>query len=236
MKGVLKVIGIILSLILVGVASSIAVIAILLRQQEVRVPDITNRDIVTAIEVISEQGLQIKVERREPSQTVPKDAVISQTPSAGSSIKKGRPVKVVVSLGPSELQAPDLVGQHFRKAEMELRRLGFFLEGISRVASDEIPRDIVIAQDPPAGAELEKGGRISLLISGGKRPEIFIMPELVGKRAEEAVRLLDRYGLQYRMVYKTGDRPEAARVVLAQKPRQGYPIQADGIVELVVNK
>jgi beta-lactam-binding protein with PASTA domain len=90
MNRFLKGIGILTLLIVVGVVSAIAVITILLRQEEVRVPDLAGRDIVTVIELVSQQGLQIKVDRREPSQTIEKDAVISQSPAAGMGIKKGK--------------------------------------------------------------------------------------------------------------------------------------------------
>ncbi len=236
MKGFLKAIGLVLALIAVGVASSLAVIAILLKQQEVHVPEVAGRDIVTAIEILSQQGLQVKVERREPHPSIPRDTVISQDPLPGGSLKKGRAVRIVVSLGPSDLQAPDLAGQHFRKAEMELRRLGFYVGSVSRVYSDETVRDTVIAQDPAPGSPLEKGGVINLLVSAGRRPEVLIMPKLTGRKAEEAVRILERFGLQYRVAYKAGGKPEASRTVTGQRPGYGSPVRADSIVELTVSR
>ncbi len=106
MKRFLKGFGIFLALIGVGIVSAFAVVALLLRQEEVRVPDFTGQDIVTVIETLNQQGLQLKVDRREANQLMPRDTVISQTPPAGSGIKKGRQVHVVVSQGPSDMQAP----------------------------------------------------------------------------------------------------------------------------------
>jgi serine/threonine-protein kinase len=238
MNRFLKGISVLLVLIAVGIVSALAVIAVLLRQEEVRVPDLAGRDIVTAIELVSQQGLQIKVDRREPSQTVAKDGIVSQTPVAGSGIKKGRAVRVVVSQGPSELLAPRLGGEQYRKAEIQLRQQGLLAPTVARAWSDTVERDLVIAQDPPSGTPLEKGTRVGLLVSLGKRSRVLIMPKLVGKRAEEAVRLTDRLGIQHRVVSQSTatDMPFAERTVVSQKPLPGYPLTVDSLVDLVVSK
>ena len=236
MKRFLRGLSIFLALIGVGIVSALAVVALLLRQEEVRVPDLTGQDIVTAIETLTTQGLQLKVERRESHPTVPRNAVISQIPSPGSGIKKGRQVRVVVSQGPSEMQVPMLVGEHFRKAEIMTREAGFFLGDLSRVSSENVERDIVISQAPQAGSPVEKGAKISMLVSSGKKVPLLVTPKLVGKKAEEAVKIVDRAGLQHRIVYRTSGTKFSAgeRVVVSQKPAAGYPVPSDGTVDVIV--
>jgi beta-lactam-binding protein with PASTA domain len=238
MKRFLRGMSIFLALVGVGIVSALAVVALLLRQEEVRVPDLTGQDIVTVIETLTMQGLQLKVERREPHPTLPKDAVISQIPAPGSGIKKGRQVRVVVSQGPSEMQAPKLVGEHYRKAEIMIRQAGFFPGNLSRVSSESVERDIVISQAPPVGSQVSKGGAISMLVSSGKRVPVLVTPKLIGKKAEEAVKIVDLAGLQHRIVYKTsGSRLTTAdRVVVNQKPGAGYPVSSDGTVDIIVSK
>jgi beta-lactam-binding protein with PASTA domain len=106
----LKGLGLFIALIGVGIVSAFAVVALLLRQEEVRVPDLVGQDIVNVIETVAQQGLQLKVDRRETHPTLPRDAVISQSPEPGGGIKKGRQVHVVVSRGPSDTQTLKLVG------------------------------------------------------------------------------------------------------------------------------
>ena len=233
-----KGLGIFLSLIVVGVVSAFAVIALLLRQEEVRVPDLTGQDIVLVIDMVGQQGLQLAVDRRESSQSVPRDAIISQSPPPGTGLKKGRTVRVVVSQGPSQLLAPRLVGEQYRKAELLLRQGGLLSFDVARVWSDTIERDRVIAQDPPAGTPLEKSGRVSLLVSMGKKGRLYVAPLLVGKKPEEAARQVDRMGLQHRIVTRGSEtkQPAGDAIVIAQKPAAGYPLSADAVVELLVGK
>lgn len=233
-----KGIGIFLGLLGVSVVSALAVIALLLQQEEVRVPDLVGRDVVTVIEMMNQQGLQLKVVRREPSQTIPKDAVLSQDPSPGSGVKKGRAVRIVVSQGPSELLTPTVVGEQYRKADILLRKAGLAAPEVARAWSDTVERDVVIAQDPPAGTPLGKGGSVGILVSLGRKGRVSVMPKLVGRKAEEAVRLVDRMGMQYRVLSRAATTGQAAgeRLVTSQKPAPGSPLPADAMVELSVSK
>ena len=238
MNRILKGIGISLSLIAIGVASAVAVISLLLRQEEVRVPDLTGLDIVTVIEVTGQQGLQLKVDRREPSQAIPRDAVVSQSPPPGTGVKKGRTVRVVISQGPSELLVPKLMGEPYRKADLLLRQAGLTILDVARVWSDTVERDVVMAQDPPAGSPLEKGGGVCILVSLGRKGRLSITPALTGRTAEEAVRFVDRLGLQYRVISRASGTvpPSGDRSVVGQKPKAGYPLAADGVVELYMSR
>ncbi len=238
MKRLCKALVIFLALLGIGIASAFAVVAILMHQETVRVPDVRGRDIVTALETVGRNGLSLKVERREPDATLPRDTIISQIPSPGEGLKKGRQVRVVVSLGPSGLAVPALTGLSSRKADLMVRQGGFVPGEVAHVFSDDVERDTVIAQDPPAGSPLEKGGTINLLVSDGKRPDRFLMPDLRGKGAEDAVGILDRLGLRHHLVTRslaTGE-PGLGRVVIGQKPGAGSPVGTDTTVELVVRR
>ena len=203
MKKFLKGLGLFIALICVGIVSAFAVVALLLRQEEVRVPDLVGQDIVNVIETVTQQGLQLRVDRQEPHPTLLRNIVISQSPEPGSGIKKGRQMHVVVSQGPSGTQTLDVVGENFRKADITVRQAGFSPGTLSRVFSDRVERDRVIAQDPGPDSPLEKGGSISMLISAGKKAPRYVMPKLTGKRAEEALALINRIGLKHRVGART---------------------------------
>jgi beta-lactam-binding protein with PASTA domain len=233
-----KGLGIFIALLGVGIVSAFAVVALLLRQEEVRVPDLTGQDIVSVLETMTQQGLLLKVDRREPHPTLPRDIVISQVPAPGSGIKKGRQVRVVVSQGPIDTQAPKLVGEHYRKADILVRQAGFSPGVVSRVSSETVDRDVVIAQAPEPGSPLERGDKINLLVSTGKKAQPFVMPKLTGKKAEEAVKIVERMGLQHRVITKASTTWQQAgdRIVVSQKPTAGYPAAPDVTVDIVVSK
>ncbi len=237
MKRFLKGLGLFAALVGVGIASAFAVVALLLHQEDVRVPDLTGQDIVSVIETVRQQGLELKVDSRAPHATLPRDTVISQMPAPGSDVKKGRQVRVVVSQGPSELLTPKVVGENFRRADILIRQGGYISGTLSRAPSDSVDRDIVIAQYPQAGSPIEKGGTIDLLVSAGKRQQLLIMPKLTGKRPEEALRIIDRLQLQYRVVRRaSGAAPGTERIVTGQRPGPGYPVSPDATVDIIIGK
>jgi beta-lactam-binding protein with PASTA domain len=238
MRRFLKGLGLFFVLVGVGIVSAFAVVALLLRQEEVRVPDLVGQDIVNVIETVMQQGLLLKVDRQEPHPTLPKNVVVSQSPAPGSSIKKGRPVHVVVSLGPSDTQALKLVGENFRKADIMIRQAGYSPGMVAKVYSDLVERDIVIAQAPAAGSPLEKGGAISMLISAGKKAPRYVMPNLMGIKAEEALRIIGRVGLQYRVFTRPSgqDATGTDRIIVKQTPSAGFPVAADATVDIIVNR
>ncbi|MDH4163139.1 MAG: PASTA domain-containing protein, partial [Nitrospirota bacterium] len=203
-----------------------------------RVPDLVGKDVVSVIEIMNQQGLLLAVARREPNQTIPRDSIVSQNPLPGTGIKKGRRIHIVVSAGPSELLAPKVVGDQYRKADITLRQSGLSEPVIAKTWSDTIERDIVIAQDPPAGTPVEKGGKVGILVSLGKKVRVSVTPKLMGRKAEEAVRLVDRMGMQFKVLSAAGGAVRAAgdRVVTGQKPAAGSPLPADAVVELTVSK
>ncbi len=238
MKRFLKGLGLFASLAGVGIASAFAVVALLLHQEDVSVPDLTGQDIVSVIETVRQKGLELKVDSRAPHVTLPRDTVISQVPAPGTDVKKGRQIRVVVSQGPSDLLTPKVVGENFRRADILIRQGGYISGTLSRAPSDSVDRDIVIAQYPQAGSPIEKGGTIDLLVSSGKRQQLLIMPKLVGKRPEEALRIVDRLQLQYRVVRRApgGSAPGAERIVTGQRPGPGYPVSADATVDIIIGK
>jgi len=237
MNRFLKGLGLFLVLVGVGIMSALAVITFLLRQEEVKVPDLVGKDAVSIIDIVNQSGLRLKVDRREPSQTVPKDSIISQSPPPGNATKKSRAISIVVSSGPSELFAPKVIGEPFRKADVMLRQAGFAEPLVSRVWSDTVERDVVISQDPPPNAPMEKDGKVGILVSLGRKPRVYVTPKLVGRKAAEAVRIVDRMGTQYRITSRTaGQQTGGERMVTGQKPAAGNPLPADATVELTVSK
>ena len=130
------------------------------------------------------------------------------------------------------------MGENFRKADIMIRQAGFFPGTVCEVSSDGVERDVVIAQDPEAGSLLEKGARISMLVSAGKKAPQFVMPRLTGKKAEEALKVIDRIGLQHRLITRTtgSQTPGADRLVIHQKPGAGSPVSPDTTVDIVVNR
>jgi beta-lactam-binding protein with PASTA domain len=145
-------------------------------------------------------GLQMQVKEERYSNTSAYSAVLEQSVEPGATIKRGRVIAVVLSLGSQTLVAPELQGMaSARQARLLLEQNGLVL-GNQDYVSSELPRETVLAQAPEGGQALARGDHVSLLVSSGPPPAARMMPNLRGVGLDAARSLVGRMGLVLRRV------------------------------------
>ncbi|MCD4842423.1 MAG: PASTA domain-containing protein [Methanosarcinales archaeon] len=92
----------------------------------------------------------------------PRDAVLNQFPNAGTAIKKGEVVSLVVSSGP--VAVPDVIGLNVDEATVRLEELSLRVEK-SFAVSDKQPEDHVLETTPSANTEVIRNSQVVLLIA-----------------------------------------------------------------------
>ncbi|MBW2037125.1 MAG: PASTA domain-containing protein [Deltaproteobacteria bacterium] len=200
------------------------------------VPDLVGKDVVYALEILTELGLNTKVSSFEYRTDVPKNHVAHQQPAAGAEIKKGRDVRIILSKGPKTLVMPNLVGIDIREAKIIIEENGLLPGTISKTYSKGTVTGEVIAQTPLAGTVVQRGEAIDLLIGLGKHPTILKMPHLKGLSTENAILLLDRSHLKVGQIQSVQRDNVPPDTVVEQKPLSGYPVLAGSLVHLTVNR
>jgi serine/threonine-protein kinase len=203
---------------------------------DVLVPDVTQLAAAEAEAALRTQGLLLETagERNDP--LVEPGRVLAQEPPAGASIKRGRKVKVILSLGVKGGAIPDLRGSAARSAQIALQQQGLRVAGQVYAYSARDAENLVIAQDPVAGEFGHAEGRVGLLVSRGRRPLVYVMPDLTGRSRDEAVRFLARAGLRAGPVRREAADPRwSSDTVVAQRPEAGYPVRSGDVVTLTVS-
>jgi serine/threonine-protein kinase len=94
----------------------------------------------------------------------------------GTIVWFGRAIADFVSPASKSIGAPLFVGQTLADAFETAQRTRVKVMVVQRVPSDRYPKDVVIRQDPVAGAQVREGRQISLVVSTGVL--IFAMPDL----------------------------------------------------------
>ena len=159
---------------------------------------------------------------------------MEQMPLPGASLRRGRKMKLILSLGGKVLTVPNVVGSASRAVAIELRQEGLIPGDEARVYSAEMEAGKVLAQVPPASAKVVPNSRIHRLVSAGPALVTWVMPDLTGKPRADAERWIKLCGFRrgiVRRVRAAGLEPET---VVAQLPQAGYPIRTKDIVELAV--
>ncbi|MFI0423769.1 PASTA domain-containing protein [Spongiactinospora sp. 9N601] len=138
------------------------------------VPEVAGLDRAAAVRSIRRAGLR-------PGEITEADSperigrVLSATPAAGTSVRKGSKVRLRVSAG---IEVPAVAGLRRAAAESALSAAGLSAGKVSRACS-ELPGGQVIASHPAAGARVAGGTAVSLVVSrrGKEVPGVVGMPE-----------------------------------------------------------
>ncbi len=200
------------------------------------VPDLEGKEIVSALEILTDLGLNIKVPGSEFNAAIPKNHVISQDPSAGSEIKPGRDVRLVISKGARSVIVPNLVGISLPQARILLDENGLNEQQLSFMHDPAFPQNDIIAQYPPAGDHRIRGDRVNLLVSAGPAPTLVPMTNLVGIPLNQAILAVEQYQLTVAAIHYIDDEQLPDDTVRSHKPQAGYPLTTGTGVELSVNR
>jgi serine/threonine-protein kinase len=200
---------------------------------EVEVPDVANMALTDALDTLNARGLELEVRGFSFSDDVEVNRVVRQRPSAGSIVKAGRGVGVVLSRGGERQFVPDLIGQFEEDANITLAQAG-----LTPAPGVRIPGDVagvVIAQSRVPGTKMSKGDQVFLLVSTGPELPYLRMPNLSGTPISQAESELSALGLKISRVEDTqiGDPTRTGRVI-GQEPLPGAKVQKGSEVTLSV--
>ena len=163
--------------------------------EDIAVPDIVGQSVLEAQKTLLDNDLTIEVEDNIYTDTMERGLIISQSPSAGTKVKAGRNVTVIVSLGPSLIEVPDLSGMTEREAKVTLESYGLTIGKTSTGYSDEYKKDEIIFQSPKAATKVEEETTVDLIISLGSQPEAITAPNVVGVDLAQARQIILANGL-----------------------------------------
>jgi len=222
------------ALLLTYLLFAVASMRYALKTRDVEVPTLTGKTVNEASAILTESGLNLKVEenrRMDPS--VPAGHILSQDPPAGVRTRRERGVKVWVSAGPRANSVPALLGESERTAQLRLQQDGLQLASTSEIRSSDYPAGTVVAQNPPPKSS---GGTVALLVNRGERGATYVMPDLIGVNGDRAADLLRTRGFRVSLV---GDHPYPgvpAGIVLRQNPQGGFQVAPGDSISLEVSR
>jgi beta-lactam-binding protein with PASTA domain len=111
---------------------------------------------------------------------------------------------------------PSVVGFGVIQGEKQLAASKLFLKVETRVYNDILPENAIVSQDPPAGAQVKARGRVSVILSLGKRK--VPIPDLVKGTLRAAQINLVRRGLALGVVATINSSNVEKDRIVAQEP------------------
>lgn len=200
------------------------------------VPDLEGKTFDQAKEELFQKKLSIAQSGLQVHEKWERGKIIFQDPPAGSKIKLNKVVKVILSTGKEKVLVPNLIGKSFQTINQTLQEAGLRKGKISHVHTPKYAAGKIMAQFPQKGQEVGRDTYISFLVSQGEIEKKYLMPDLIGKRAEAVVAKLKE------MDFRVGDIRYVlypgleSGIIIKQFPTQGFRIQKRNLITLEVSK
>ncbi|NOQ18663.1 MAG: PASTA domain-containing protein [Desulfobacterales bacterium] len=232
-----KIAGLGLAFILVAGISAYLTLALIIKSEDtVIVPSLEGKDVVYALELLTELELNTKVKGSEYTADIPKNYVVFQEPQPGAEIKKGRDVKIILSKGPKTVSMPNLFDLSVQQANIILEEYGICQGELSRTYNKKVEKDHIIAQVPSQGTMISRGGCVDLLISMGVQSKAFKMPDLIGLTLEDALQSIEKVKLVIGEIKSSHHKNKPRNIIVKQAPTSGHRVIAASPVSLLINR
>jgi serine/threonine-protein kinase len=180
------------------------------------VPDVAGQAIAYAQSRMPKQFVLETVDGY--SDTLEVGYVVGTDPAAGTQLKPGASVKIIVVKGAFPVHVPNVVSRTLTEAQDQLRQAGFTSVEVQQRDDPTKPKDTVLDQSPVANQGLPTAAnqKVVLIVSNGPALK---MPNLVGQNCNNAANQLTGMGVN----------PSTPGVVDPLRP--AFHVQAQGVKE-----
>ena len=189
----------------------------------VPVPDLSGMNRNAAADAIQKAGLTLGKVTTTHHEEAPAGRVLDWSPKTGVA-PTGSAVELTVSSGPAPRVVPDLKGSSYEAAAATLGRQGLKAARADGY-SDTVPEGQVIGTNPQAGASVDRGSTVRVVVSRGQP----VVPELRGLSVADATAKLAAADLEVGTVYG----PPGGKV-FHSIPNAGTKLRAGSSVTLFI--
>lgn len=209
-------------------------------EERVIAPNLLSTTIDGARLIAENAGLLLVVTGEEESDRAPQGLIVKQTPMAGSVLKRGSNLNVIVSKGPGPVVRviPVFKGMTMVEAAATMDKLGLKLGKVDSIISSQVTAGNVVESDPPRGTEVAIGSTVDLMVSGGTMPVAsakITVPRLIGIRLERAKAMLYNLGLGVGSISYQVSTEWYEGYVIGQRPAAGSDMPKGSAVSLVIS-
>ncbi len=205
--------------------------------KSIAAPTLVGETLVDALSTAQRSRVQAVVVSRSASDRYPKDVVMRQDPPPGAEVREGRQISLVVSSGVQIFPMPDLRYESLREVGLDLSHFKLVLGKVKIVASDEVPANRVVSQDPAPLSSVRVGSVVNIELAKGGASTTVRVPNLVDLPIDDArAAAADAHVHLGQIVWTPFGRYGPARgVVVRQNPPANAAIDSSQLVSLQVS-
>lgn len=206
-----NILGIFIALLALIISSSIFLKVITHHGNKIEVPDFTNMTMSEAKYNAGINNIKVVVIDSVYVRRMKKGAVYSQNPKPGSTVKKGRRIRLTInSITPKKIIMPNLVGVSMRQAHAELLSRGLNLGQliyVNDIATNNVIRQLYNKKEIKPGMYINSGSNIDLVVGLNNFDNTTNVPDVIGMKYMRAVSAVHDYSLNVsRLVFDSSVR------------------------------
>jgi eukaryotic-like serine/threonine-protein kinase len=200
---------------------------------KVSVPTVTELPVSVATQTLKNDGLTVGTTSFETNGK-PKDTVLSQNPTAGTSVNKDSTVDLVVSNGPNIpiVTVPSVTNQQLTAAINAIKAVHMSYT-VNNVTSNK-PVGTVLSQTPAGGTRVKQNVPVALTVSGTQNQ--VPVPSVIGQTPVTAAATLSRAGLNLGAQTSGCSGQVANGQIASQSPAAGINADPNAAVNVVISQ
>ncbi|MDQ0198550.1 Stk1 family PASTA domain-containing Ser/Thr kinase [Neobacillus ginsengisoli] len=206
----------------------------LLAAKDVKIPDVSGKDLNDAIVKLHSKGLQVGKKIEMTNEEIATGNVIKTDPNAGSTVKENSKITIYISSGKEKYDLSDFVGRQYDDVVLILAKNNFKDIKKTEVYNDSDPGTI-ISQNPSGGQKVVPEDTV-LEFEVSKGPEKILLKDLSQYNLKAAQDYAASVGLtldasqeQYNDTIPVGN-------VISQSPSAGTEMKKGDKVSVVISK
>jgi beta-lactam-binding protein with PASTA domain len=228
--------------VIVGIiAISIFFVAVRGAEQTL-VPEVRGKELTEALLELQAKELYPRIQLRYSQSSRDRGQILEQDPRAGTIVKAGRQIRLVVSQGVMINRVENYVGRNIEDVRMDLQTfvassgapLLTLKEPLMYDFSPEAPGTI-LRQKPEPGTDISGPIRLEFVVSQGQEHTLLTVPQLTGLSLSSALEQIGRMGIVFEFTLREIREGEKGETVVYQAPAAGTSVTSNVIIDLVVN-
>jgi len=230
-------------LVIVGIiAISIFFVAVKGAEQTL-VPEVRGKELTEALLELQVKELYPRIQLRYSQSSRDRGQILEQEPRAGTIVKAGRQVRLVVSQGVMINRVENYVGRNIDDVRMDLQTfvassgnnpLLTLKEPLMYDFSPEVPGTI-LHQKPEPGTDISGPMSLEFVVSQGQEHVLLTVPQLTGLSLSSVLEQIGRLGIVFEFSLQKIREGEKGETVVYQTPAAGTSVTSNVIIDLVVS-
>ena len=225
--------------VLMLVASLSAFLLSLRGPEQTLVPDVRQKELVAALIDLQDRELYPRIQMRVFSDPALRGKVVEQNPTAGTVVRAGRRISLVVSEGPVVDRVDDFIGRDLEDVRSELQLLFTTFDVIKQIGAvsyvfDRSEPGTILEQSPSPGTEITGFTLVDLVVSRGPDVERTALASYVALGYEQAIRRLASANRPFTFAL-TQASGAAEGTVVGQDPAPGTEVAQNQLVALTIS-